>query len=99
MADANIFQGAIFHDNAMEDVNRIESTEFDSQMGNGENGSRPMETNPKQTKFTPKPAAHRVLEALSGISFLKLICDVHDVQRMSFILLPKQAFLLCSFCG
>ncbi|KAI3461816.1 hypothetical protein Pfo_018479 [Paulownia fortunei] len=73
MADANIFQGAIFHDNAMADVSRIESTELGNQMDNVENGSRHMETNHKHTKFTPKPAVHRGFMARAkGIPALEL---------------------------
>lgn len=66
MADANIFQGAIFHDNT------IESTETDCPMNNGETGARHPETNLKQTKFSPKPAVHRVLEPLSDIFLLEM---------------------------
>lgn len=73
MADANIFQGAIFHDSAMEDVNRIDSTEIDSQMSNGENSTRHIDANPKPTKSTPKPAAHRGFMARAkGIPALEL---------------------------
>ncbi|EYU40651.1 hypothetical protein ABFS82_14G057200 [Erythranthe guttata] len=73
MADANIFQGAIFHDNAMADANRIESTELNSQMDNGENGTTHMETNPKQTNFTSKPAVHRgFMTRAKGIPALEL---------------------------
>ncbi|PIN01128.1 Triacylglycerol lipase [Handroanthus impetiginosus] len=73
MADANIFQGAIFHDNVMADVNGTEAGEHDSQMDNGENGSRHMEANPKQTNFTPKPAVHRGFMARAkGIPALEL---------------------------
>ncbi|KAK6122213.1 hypothetical protein DH2020_044041 [Rehmannia glutinosa] len=73
MADANVFQGAIFHDNAMTDVNRTEPTELDSEVDNGEHGSGHMETNPKQAKFTPKPAVHRGFMARAkGIPALEL---------------------------
>lgn len=86
MADANIFQGAIFHDNAMADVNRVESTELNSQMDNGENGKRHTETNPKQTNFTPKPAVHRVPESLSHIMFLIIICNTYiSFKRCSLL--------------
>lgn len=84
MADANIFQGAIFHDNT------IESTEMDCQMGNGETGSRHPENNPKQTKFTPKPAVHRVLGSLPDILFLKLIWDTRDVQGCPVFFCPSK---------
>ncbi|GFQ00133.1 hypothetical protein PHJA_002157300 [Phtheirospermum japonicum] len=73
MADANIFQGAIFHDNAMADVNGAEQTELNSQVDNGENGSRHAERNPKQTNFAPKPAVHRGFMARAkGIPALEL---------------------------
>lgn len=72
MADANIFQGAIFHDSATVDVNRIDGTETDGQMSNGENSMVPIETNHKPTNSTPKPAVHRVLNDItSSILILK----------------------------
>ncbi|GER54569.1 lipase class 3 family protein [Striga asiatica] len=73
MADANIFQGAIFHDSAMANVNESEQTELTSQVDNGENGSRPIETNPKQDNSTPMPAVHRGFMARAkGIPALEL---------------------------
>lgn len=65
MADANIFQGAIFHEDAEESLHGIQSTEstkFSGQQANGENSSKSVEEMPKQTKPTPKPAVHRVLK-------------------------------------
>lgn len=61
MADANIFQGAIFHDSTTEDLNRMDFTETDGQMSNGESSTIPIETNYKPTNSAPKPAVHRVL--------------------------------------
>ena len=63
IADANIFQGAIFHEDNVEDTNGIgssESAEFSSQKSNGENFSKLVEPMPKQTTPSLKPAAHRV---------------------------------------
>ncbi|KAL2488244.1 lipase class 3 family protein [Forsythia ovata] len=73
MADANIFQGAIFHEDPEEDVHGLESTQLDSQMNNGENFSKSPEPKPKQTKLTPKPAAHRgFMNRAKGIPALEL---------------------------
>ncbi|CAA0842440.1 lipase class 3 family protein [Striga hermonthica] len=73
MADANIFQGAIFHDSSMANVNESEQTEVSSQVDNGENVSRPIETNPKQDNSTPMPAVHRGFMARAkGIPALEL---------------------------
>ncbi|KZV25731.1 hypothetical protein F511_04792 [Dorcoceras hygrometricum] len=73
MADANIFQGAIFHEDAMADLNGIEDAEPNSEMNNREDVSNSMETKPKQTKFTHKPAVHRGFMARAkGIPALEL---------------------------
>ncbi|KAH6836818.1 lipase class 3 family protein [Perilla frutescens var. hirtella] len=73
MADANIFQGAIFHDIATEDAHRIDAAKIDGQMSNGENNARHIETNLKPTNSTPKPAAHRGFMARAkGIPALEL---------------------------
>ncbi|KAK4440972.1 hypothetical protein Salat_0432100 [Sesamum alatum] len=73
MADANIFQGAIFHDNAMADVSGYESAQPTSEIDDGGNGLRHMETNPTETKFTPKPAVHRgFMSRAKGIPALEL---------------------------
>ncbi|KAL3616307.1 hypothetical protein CASFOL_039697 [Castilleja foliolosa] len=82
MADANIFQGAIFHDNATEDVNGDEQAELNSLVDNGENGSRHTETSPKKTKFTPKPAVHRGFMARAkGIPALELYRLAQNKRR------------------
>ena len=63
MADANILQGAIFHEDVMEDIDRIEVIEANQgerQKGNGENEFNSLESKPKLIKDMPKPAAHRV---------------------------------------
>ncbi|KAL6555620.1 hypothetical protein OROHE_007292 [Orobanche hederae] len=72
IADANIFQGAIFHDNIMADVNGNEQ-ELNNQVENGENGPIRAEKNSKQTKFTPQPAVHRgFMTRAKGIPALEL---------------------------
>lgn len=60
MADANIFQGAIFHEDNAEDTHGTESAERKSDRNNGDNISKPVDPMAKQTKSGPKPAAHRV---------------------------------------
>ncbi|KAL0436693.1 UNVERIFIED_CONTAM: hypothetical protein Sradi_0377200 [Sesamum radiatum] len=73
MADANIFQGAIFHDNAMADVSDTESAQPTSPIDDGGNGSRHMESNPMQPKFTARPAVHRgFMSRAKGIPALEL---------------------------
>lgn len=73
MADANIFQGAIFHDNPMSDDCGNEPTKLDGQMGDGENDPACLETTTKQSKYSPKPAAHRGFMARAkGIPALEL---------------------------
>ncbi|KAM6564817.1 hypothetical protein CsatB_024815 [Cannabis sativa] len=82
MTDANILQGAIFHEDAMEDVDGIETNKSDqseSRKGNGENLWNPLESKSKQLnnkskpKPKPKPAAHRgFLARAKGIPALEL---------------------------
>lgn len=57
MADANILQGHIFHDDVAEDecIAASEPIQSEPQKNNGE-GLR----TPKQLRQKPKPAAHRV---------------------------------------
>lgn len=75
MTDANILQGAIFHEDVMEDIDRIEVAESKpgGQKGNGENRWNPLETKPRQLKDKPKPAAHRVLDHVIGFIVLAFI--------------------------
>nr|GMD67009.1 uncharacterized protein LOC109162383 isoform X1 [Ipomoea batatas] len=74
MADVNIFQGAIFHEDPAEDpLNEIESTQVDIQKDNVENFSKTMDLMPKPTKTMPKPAVHRGFMARAkGIPALEL---------------------------
>ena len=71
MTDANILQGAIFHEDAMEYIDGTEtnkSGQGESRKGNAENLWNPLESKSKQlndkSKPKPKPAAHRVRSAL-----------------------------------
>ncbi|KAE9460815.1 hypothetical protein C3L33_07244, partial [Rhododendron williamsianum] len=76
MADANIFQGAIFHEDAAEDLYGIATTEsvtVDSQKIRVENVSKSLEAKPRQPKSSPKPAVHRGFMARAkGIPALEL---------------------------
>ncbi|XP_007049623.2 PREDICTED: uncharacterized protein LOC18612656 [Theobroma cacao] len=76
MADANILQGAIFHEDVIEDIDRIEVTEANQgerQKENGENQFSSLESKPKWIKDRPKPAAHRGFMARAkGIPALEL---------------------------
>jgi hypothetical protein len=63
MADANILQGAIFHEDVMEFAEEIETVkpeQLESRKGNLENLWNPLESKSKQQKDKSKPAAHRV---------------------------------------
>ncbi|XP_039005727.1 uncharacterized protein LOC120133147 isoform X1 [Hibiscus syriacus] len=85
MADANILQGAIFHEDVMEDVDRIELTEAkrgERQKGNEENQFNPLESKFKQIKDRPKPAAHRgFLARAKGIPALELYMLAQKKKR------------------
>ncbi|XP_075100996.1 uncharacterized protein LOC107778662 isoform X1 [Nicotiana tabacum] len=76
MADVNIFQGALFHEDAVEDIHGLESMEsgqVDTQRSNIENHSKLLESKTKPTNLTPKPAAHRGFMARAkGIPALEL---------------------------
>ncbi|KAG8642010.1 uncharacterized protein LOC110627971 isoform X2 [Manihot esculenta] len=76
VTDVNILQGAIFHEDAMEDaaqMEAIESVQGESQRGNGEGQQNPLESKPKHLKDQPKPAAHRgFLARAKGIPALEL---------------------------
>lgn len=62
MADANILQGAIFHEDAMEDIDGTETCRSDQSEVRKGNVWNPLESKSKQLndKSKPKPAAHRV---------------------------------------
>ncbi|KAB1224135.1 hypothetical protein CJ030_MR2G024429 [Morella rubra] len=76
MADANILQGAIFHEDAVEDAEDIEtvrSEQHESRKGNLENLWNPLDTKSMQLKDRSKPAAHRgFLARAKGIPALEL---------------------------
>ena len=80
MADANILQGAIFHEDAVEDnvVTTTESAQFDNQKINVENLPKSLEAKPRQENPTPKPAVHRVREQFGifsyHISIILILC-------------------------
>jgi len=63
VVDANILQGALFHEDEMEDVEEAEVAEVDvtnGRQGNAETHRKTLETKPKQLNRKIKPAAHRV---------------------------------------
>jgi len=64
IADANILQGAIFHDDAVEEPEKNASTESDND--ENQNGKdymwNPLQSRSKKPKKKYKPAAHRVNE-------------------------------------
>ena len=67
MTDVNILQGAIFHEDGVEDASQMEAVESgqgERQKGNGEYQCNPLESKPKQLKDQPKPAAHRVRKTI-----------------------------------
>lgn len=76
MADANILQGAIFHEDVMEFAEEIETVkpeQLESRKGNLENLWNPLESKSKQQKDKSKPAAHRgFLARAKGIPALEL---------------------------
>ncbi|EEF29329.1 hypothetical protein RCOM_0318150 [Ricinus communis] len=76
VTDVNILQGAIFHEDGMEDAAQMEgidSGQGESQKGNGEYQWTPLEAKPKQLKDQSKPAAHRgFLARAKGIPALEL---------------------------
>lgn len=87
MADANILQGAIFHDD-MEDTREIEAPdseytdEYKRPIPNPSK-SREMKTN--QPRDGPKPAAHRVKWVVNFISCVCMFpCDIHSCTKMKF---------------
>ncbi|OIT32856.1 hypothetical protein A4A49_26164 [Nicotiana attenuata] len=74
IADVNIFQGALFHEDAAEDIHGLEpmeSGQVDTQRSNIENHSKLFESKTKPTKLTPKPAAHRVA-VLATLAILRV---------------------------
>jgi len=74
MADANILQGHIFHDDVAEDecIEASEPIQSEPLKNNGE-GLR----NPKQLRQKPKPAAHRVCLWHVEVDFFSFVFSVH----------------------
>lgn len=76
MADVNILQGAIFHEDVVDGVDRSEilsSDEEENRKGKFENSWNPLESKSKQQKNKSKPAAHRgFLARANGIPALEL---------------------------
>lgn len=74
MTDANILQGAIFHEDPVEDTEGIETNKPNPpRKGNGENSFNPLESKTKQVNDKAKPAAHRgFLARAKGIPALEL---------------------------
>lgn len=66
MTDANILQGAIFHEDTVR-MDVVESGQCESQKDSGENCLNASQSKPKQLKDQIKPAAHRV--SLQSIIF------------------------------
>lgn len=69
MADVNILQGAIFHEDVVDGVDRSEilsSDEEENRKGKFENSWNPLESKSKQQKNKSKPAAHRVTNVVGG---------------------------------
>ena len=65
MADVNIFQGALFHEDAVEDIHGlepIESGQVDTQRSNRESHYKISKSKTRPSNLTQKPAAHRVVE-------------------------------------
>lgn len=76
IADANIFQGAIFHEDALEEIEGNEVLKHDlagGQNQKGQNVGKPLQAKSDQLKNKPKPAAHRgFLARAKGIPALEL---------------------------
>ncbi|CAN4093296.1 unnamed protein product [Withania somnifera] len=76
MADVNIFQGALFHEDAVEDIHGLEPMESGqvyNQRSNRRSRSKLLESKTRPTKLTQKPAAHRGFMARAkGIPALEL---------------------------
>nr|XP_019708458.1 uncharacterized protein LOC105051217 isoform X2 [Elaeis guineensis] len=78
IADANILQGAIFHDDKDEDFDLIDAVELESEQTDGqkkieENFGKSGQVKSKQLKKTSRPAAHRgFLARAKGIPALEL---------------------------
>ncbi|KAK6940458.1 Fungal lipase-like domain [Dillenia turbinata] len=76
MANANILQGAIFHEDGVEDIDAVKVSDSESAKVGSEslaNGQKPIKLMPKVVEGKPKPAAHRgFLACAKGIPALEL---------------------------
>ncbi|KAK6940461.1 Fungal lipase-like domain [Dillenia turbinata] len=76
MADANILQGAIFHEDGGEDIDGVKVSDSESLKVGSEslaNGQKPIKLMPKVVEGKPKPAAHwGFLARAKGIPALEL---------------------------
>lgn len=85
VADANILQGALFHEDDMEYVEETEIAEVDitnGQQGNIESRKKTLDAKPKQLNRKIKPAAHRGFMARAkGIPALELYRLAQKKQR------------------
>lgn len=72
MADVNILQGVIFHEDVVDGVDGTEilhSDEDENRKGKSENSWNPLESKAKQLKNKSKPAAHRVTNVVGVLFF------------------------------
>ncbi|KAK9944653.1 hypothetical protein M0R45_010213 [Rubus argutus] len=88
MTDANILQGAIFHEDPVEDTEGIETNKPNPpRKGNGENSFNPLESKTKQVNDKAKPAAHR--------GFLALAKGIPDLELYRLAQKKKRNLVLC----
>lgn len=79
IADANILQGAIFHEDVAEEPEGHAATDYDqggNQNGKGEN-MLSLESRSKQLKSKSQPAAHRVNK--SFLSLCESLCFCNNL--------------------
>ncbi|CAL9199034.1 uncharacterized protein LOC135595819 [Musa acuminata AAA Group] len=83
IADANILQGAIFHeDNVEDDLSDTESDQLDNPKKYDKNLGKPFQAKRKRLKESPKPAAHRgFLARAKGIPALELYKLAQEKNR------------------
>ncbi|KAJ8479200.1 hypothetical protein OPV22_022927 [Ensete ventricosum] len=83
IADANILQGVLFHeDNVEYDLSDIESDQLDKQKKYDKNIGKPFQAKRKRLKEVPKPAAHRgFLARAKGIPALELYKLAQEKNR------------------
>ncbi|CAL9100147.1 unnamed protein product [Musa textilis] len=83
IADANILQGIIFHeDNVEDDLSDTESDQLDNPKKYDKNLGKPIQEKRKRLKESPKPAAHRgFLARAKGIPALELYKLAQEKNR------------------